>query len=258
VAITKNEFHEFIEKHNDILSKYSSALEHKDLIFNFAQNKEFIKQNDKMFMEVAWFLNMAPDFADKIEPEALKNHLDELEKFVEEWKTRPISCWLFKNPRDDLIIDFLKEALEYLFEEISQYHFIKVYPWTTKKEIDKNIELIREKHPKMPLRPELYLTNFKIKALRDAGWNYTEIMKFLEYGWSGDQEIQKQIESRTKELQSMGKTKVEIDDILDEEFPYTEYDNLLSEELDYDAVRKRRKATEDLLNKFIQYFKIGK
>lgn len=258
MAITKNEFHEFIEKHNDILSKYSSVLENKDVILNFAQNKEFIKQNDKMFIEVTKFTLTVSDFADKIEPEALKNHLDELKKFVEEWKTRPINCWLFKNPRDDLIIDFLKEALEHFFEEISQYHVIKVYPWTTKKEINKNIELIREKHPKMPLRPEFYLTNFKIKALRDAGWNYTEIMKFLVSGWDSEQKIQKRIESRNEELQSMGKTEVEIDDILDEEFPYTEYDDLLSEELDYDAVRKRKKAAEDLFNKFIQYFKIGK
>lgn len=261
MAITEDEFNKFIEKHTYILSKYSSVLEDKDLFFNFAQNKEFIKQNDKMFMEVAWFLNMVPDFADKIEPEALKNHLDELEKFVEKWKTRPISCWLFKNPRDDLLIDSPKESLESLealFDEIPQYHVIKVYPWTTRKEINKKFELIRKKDPRMPLRPELFLTNFKIKALRDAGWKYTEIMEFLISGLDSDQEIQKRIESRTEELQSMGKTEVEIDKMLDKEFPYTEYDYSLSEELEYDSVRKRRKATEELLNKFVQYFKIGK
>ena len=113
--------------------------------------------------------------------------------------------WLFINSAAKF-----KEAVEWLFDEHLKYQIIKVYPWTTKKEVKKQFDNIRETQPQMRLRADLYPTNLKIMALRDAGWKYSEITNYLSLQLGNDQQVASKMKKREKELKALGKTVAEI------------------------------------------------
>jgi len=253
MAISKDDYNRFIDRLNKTMGKYPSVLSDRQRFHTLSQDNEFIEENDRMYKQVAAFLILFPEKLDGLSPDDLKYHLNNLSHFVEKWHTRPISSWLYTDE-----VDHLQEAMERLFNEFSKYSEIKVYPWTTKKELGKKFDLIRQECPSFQLRSDLYAANFKIKALRDANWSWSEISHFLSSGSEGDHKLATEIAKRDIELKNMGKTETERDKILDQEFPFEDFDRILNESLNYDAIRKRKNAADNICEKVMQYFEIGK
>ena len=255
MTIKQNEFNEFIKKVDPILSRYPSCLESRRKFSELRDNQDFKAENHEMYAATEFFLIEAPDWADRLSPEDLESYLLEIEKFVEKWETRPISSWLFCDSTEGL-----KEVLATRFHASGKFETIEVYPWSTKEDVKAEFDEIRKRQPYIPIRPELYAVNFKIKALRDANWHWAEIQSFLtrENGTDVDKQVESASNSRTAELKKAGKNEGEIDEILDREFPLYQVDQQIENEINYDALRKRKDAADKLCEEFLGLFKIGK
>ena len=254
MAITEDDYNKFIVKVDEIMCKHPSCLENRERFANLQRDPEFKTENYKIFVDTSFYLIEAPEHADKLEIENLNAYLFKLQKFVEKWKTRPISAWLFSDKTEDL-----KEGLDLKFRGLGIFETIKVFPWTTKEEVKSEFDEIRKRQQHITLRPIVYATNFKIKALRDANWKWEEVQSFLrETKTDSDKKIELEIEKRTAELEKAGKREAEIDKILDREFPPQKYDESIDREPDCDSIRKKRKAADDLCERFLDFLKIGK
>jgi hypothetical protein len=251
MTITENDFNEFVKKADKIMGRYASCLENRSAFARLQDDPDFKAENHEMYTASSSFLIPAPEVADSLTSEALNAFLIALERFVEKWKTRPISSWLFSDS-----VEGLKEGAELFFSDLGIFETIKVYPWSTKEDVNADFDKIRKSQPYIPLRPEHYPTNFKIKAFRDAKWKWAEIQSFLsrENGADADKQVESAIEKRSAELKKAGKSEKEIDEILDREFPPYQAEN----ELNYDALRKRKSAADKLCAEYLDLFKIGK
>ena len=118
------------KKWDEIANRYPIVLKDKERFKELSQKRAYIDENNAMYIFTSKVLNLAPEYAATFSPVALTKYLNKFEIFVEKWKTRPISYWLFNTEIGDL-----KEGMEKLFDSISQYHVIKIYPWTTKEEV---------------------------------------------------------------------------------------------------------------------------
>lgn len=238
MEITEDDFNSFIKEWDEIAGKYPIVLKNRTRFNTLSRDKSFIEENNKMYSETTFFIE--PEFSQLISKEDLSNFLIRFKDFVDKWKTRPVSCWLFTDYKEGL-----KERMEEIFDVLSQYQVVKVYPWTTKEEIKAKFDGIRKIDLYWPLRPEQYSGQLKIRAFRDGGWKYREITEYLRSGGESDREFEARMIKRENNLRNQGKTEKEIEKILNNEFTF--------QELDYDTVRKRGKAANDLCEKILSY-----
>ena len=153
----------------------------------------------------------------------------------------------------------VKIMLEDKYTDWNRFGTIKVFPWTTKNEIEQQYDEIFKGKRRWDLRPVAlkFIENFKIQALKDAGWRYREILDHLFSGAEyGDEYINKYKE-RERSLKDKGKTEAEINEILKREFPCDDYDEAVEQAPTDDAIRKKKKAADETIKNVISSLQFG-
>lgn len=259
MPITALDYKVFAEKMDKILDRHPSLLSDKNRFLRLSQDAAFVSENKRLYSELSKFYAFAEQEQLNIDPSGLEKLIKETEQFVSEWKTCPIISFLFEDPLAKMDDEDVKMILENQYAEWGRFEIIKVFPWTTKNEIEQQYdELFKEKR-RWDLRPIAlkFIKNFKTRALKDAGWTYREIQKYLFSDSDYGDKYLKKYEERERSLEAEGKTEVEIEKILEKEFPREGWDEDAEQAPTEDAIRKKKKAADETIKNIFSSIQFG-
>lgn len=231
----------YYDRWEQIAFHYPILLEDKKRFLLLGKDPEFVEVNERAYQFTTGFFHRI-NSEKIIEGERiLEDYLVSLEHFVERWKTRPVSLWLFRDDDTDLP----RECIEGWYEHIGNFETIslKVYPHTVegtlKNQLEDQYRSIRKKQ-KTKRFPDLLVSQLQIVALRDAGWPWSEVQEF-HYSYAPE------MNAYRKALES-GQTRTEAEKTAEKAVKATQR-NYPKKLPDYEAIRGRFKAAKKYLNR---------